>query len=729
MSKRGVALPATAAVMLALLAPALGGGTSSAAELILGAGIALAVMTLRTQRLRIGYFIGAGVVAIAMLDWEWPARWNQLPWRAMLGEQGLPLFSCTSPDPVTSEDAWWVLLGGLVWAVWCSGFAWTNASRRAVCEALAGGIGAIALVAVIERHGHVPIWPPGTGLGPFANRNQTALLFAMGAFLTVACGTGRLRQLSRWGMRIAFAAGWVGLLGVYTVALALDRSRAGPLLFVGMTLAWIVVAAPSGKRRVAPVAAGVAVALLLGTVFLIAGQEVISRLAGTQVADFRLKIYSDALAMIRASPWTGTGIGTFDRIFPLYRKASILQERVIHPESDWLWLTAETGLVGLLSVAGLLAWTGAQAWRGLARTEERPMRLIACVACLGFLAHSFVDVPGHRLGTMMPALLLLGMASGGDLPESPRMGWVLRGTALAAVLFGFLQNSGSRLPVNDWWMYAYGAQAEAGRGQLTEALEDYRKARFLEPDYAGLPYGEGITWLGVAPKFAIEPWREALRRMPWDGRAELYQQMLARAYPAHPELHAALAELGAGDARMDLEYLGWATPGEFRTRMAQLLGEDPGLRRFDAAQLQALFPLWMSKGGAPGLAQMMPLHPEWMAAGYRTLAEYDAAGGNTAGALALMQHYLPVPSLPQPAAMSHDEAAQRFAEDHGDFAAGLALYDEAIAAGREEEALQILQGISAQPGCPRYVHYMQGQLLAKMGRTQEAWQALDACDP
>jgi len=118
-----------------------------------------------------------------------------------------------------------------------------------------------------------------------------------------------------------------------------------------------------------------------------------------------------------------------------------------------------------------------------------------------------------------------------------------------------------------------------------------------------------------------------------------------------------------------------------------------------------------------------------MAAGYRTLAEYDAAGGNTAGALALMQHYLPVPSLPQPAAMSHDEAAQRFAEDHGDFAAGLALYDEAIAAGREEEALQILQGISAQPGCPRYVHYMQGQLLAKMGRTQEAWQALDACDP
>jgi O-antigen ligase len=728
MSKRGVALPATAAVLLALLAPALGGGTSAMAVAVLMGGIVLVVLALPGRRLRAGYLIGAGVVAVATLDWVWPARWNQLPWRALLGEEGFPLFSYTSPDPEVSLAAWCVLLGGLAWAVWCAGIAWTNASRRAVCETLAGGIGVIALVAIVERNGHVPGWPVGTGLGPFANRNQTAMLFAIGAFLTVACGAGKLRGLSGWGARIAFALAWLGMLAVYTTALALDRSRAGPLLFAGMTLVWVVMAVPAGTRRVAPVAAGVAVALLLGTVFLLTGQSVISRLAGTQVADFRLKIFSDALRMIRASPWTGTGLGTFDMIFPIYRKASILQERVIHPESDWLWLAAETGLAGLLAVAGMLAWMGVQAWRGLARTEERAVRLIVCVACLGFFAHSFVDVPGHRLGTMMPALLLLGMAAGGEGQESRRLGWVLRGAVVVAMMVAYLLPSATPT-VLDWRLCALAAGGEAKSGQFAEAFRDFRKARFLEPDYAGLPYDEGITWLGVAPRFAIEPWREALRRMPWDGRAELYQKMLAHAYPQHPELHTALAELGTGDARMELDYLGWATPEEFRGKLGQLLSVDPGLTRFDAAQLQALFPLWMSKGDAPGLAQMMPLHAGWVAAGYRTLAEYDAASGNTAGALALMQRYLPPPRIPQPPAISHEDAANRFAEDHGDFAAGLALYDETVAAGHGDDALQILQGLSQQPGCPAYVHYLQGVLLAKMGRTQEAWQALRDCTP
>jgi O-antigen ligase len=728
MSQRGFSLPATAALALALMAPALGGGTSDTAVTFLVGGIGLVALIAPARGLRPGFLIWAGLVLIATLDWAWPARFNQLPWREMLEGAGFSLPGTTSAEPWVSLRAWLILLGGLVWAGWCMGQVWTNASRRAVCEGLAVGIGAIAAVAVAARNGHVPGWPAGTGLGPFANRNQTATLFAMGAFLTLACGAGRLRRMVGAG-RVAVAIAWLCLLGIDTAALAMDRSRAGPLLFVGMTLVWALAAAPAWKRPVRTLALGLTVALVLATIFLLTGQSVLSRLAGSRVADFRLKIFSDALRMIGASPWTGTGLGTFDAIFPLYRNASILQERVIHPESDWLWLAAETGVAGVLAAAGLLAWMGAQAWRGLARAEERAMRWIACVACLGFLAHSFVDVAGHRLGTMMPALLLLGMAAGEEGAEKRRMGWILR-TAGVAMLLAAIGLCGWKFPAPlDWRAYAERAQEEGARGEYTEALGDFRKARFLEPDYAGLPFDEGLYWLGIAPQLSIEPWREALRRMPWDRRAELYQQMLAHAYPANPELHDALAALGAGDARMELAFLGWATPGEFRARMDALLSADPDLKRFDAVQLRTLFPLWMSKGNPLALAALMPSHPDWLAAGYRTLATFDAANGKTAAALALMHRYLPAPAIPQPPAISRGEAARRFAEDPSDFAAGLALYDDAIAAGREEDALQILEGISGQSGCPGYVHYLEGQLLAKKGRTTEAWQALEQCAP
>ena len=130
--------------------------------------------------------------------------------------------------------------------------------------------------------------------------------------------------------------------------------------------------------------------------------------------DFRLKIFHDTLWMIKATPWTGTGLGAFEAIFPLYRSASVLQQRVLHPESDWLWLVAEAGLPGMVATAGFAIWMGARAGRQLARRRDRSMQIALCVACLGVLAHSFVDVPAHRLGTLMPALLLMGLAAGDE---------------------------------------------------------------------------------------------------------------------------------------------------------------------------------------------------------------------------------------------------------------------------------------------------------------------------
>ncbi len=771
LSRGASTFPGTVALLLALLAPALGGGTSPMAVAVLLAGIGLAAVALPARGLRAGFMAGAGLLLVATLDWTWPAGMNQLPWRGRFDEAGFSLAWCSSPEPWVSMRAWLLLLGGVVWAGWCAGQVWTNGARRAVCEGLAVGIGVIALVALAAPNGHVPGWPNGIGLGPFENRNQSATLFAVGAFLALVCGEGRFRRLAGLRKRLGPLMGqglvWMGLMAVYTLALARDGSRSGPLLFAGMTLAWLLTARPPWRRKPETLGGWAVIGLLLGAFFLLTGRVVITRLATSNLMDFRIKIFSDSLGMIWDSPWTGSGLGCFGAVFPLYRHASIVQERVLHPESDWLWLVAETGLPGLLAMAGLAGWMGVRAWRGVrACGEGRAMRLAVCVACLGVLAHSFVDVPGHRLGTLMPALLLLGLAAGADDMAERWPGSVLRGAGLAVLLVGvgFMGVLALKIPVPiengmgllgnraaseeaagrcdqaeatmrqalqwaplDWRLYVERAQIEGAQGELMEALGDFRRACFLEPNYAGLPFDEGVYWLGMAPRFAIEAWTEAMRRTPPERHLELYRNMLGHAFASHPDLHAALWSMASTDGPMQLVYFEWAVPDEFKARLADILRDDPALARFSTEQLRGLFPIWMEKGEVARLAFLMSSHPEWLKAGYRALAKYDAARGDLADAVDLMERYLPLPRVPQPAAMTHAEAAKRFEADNGDIAAGMVLYYEAIAAGREKDALETLKGMGATPGCPGYVHYLAGRLLAKEEKIDQAWKEFDLC--
>jgi tetratricopeptide (TPR) repeat protein len=284
----------------------------------------------------------------------------------------------------------------------------------------------------------------------------------------------------------------------------------------------------------------------------------------------------------------------------------------------------------------------------------------------------------------------------------------------------------------DWELYVERAQMEGGHGQWTAALGDFRRARFLEPNYAGLPFQEGIYWLNIAPEFAIEAWRDALRRTPREKRPELYQNMLAHAYAGHPDLHASLSTLAATNYSMQLVYFGWATPEEFQARIAEVLHEDPGLRHFSPAELRRLFAIWMNKGDARELESLLVRKPQWLKVGYRALADYDASNGDVPGAVDLMERYLTPPRVPPAPAMMHEEAARRFDEDRGDLAAGMALYYEAMTAGRTGDALDILRRLSGESpkDCPAYVHYLEGHLLARAGKMEEAWRELAQCpDP
>ena len=83
------------------------------------------------------------------------------------------------------------------------GQRWPARDRRWLVQALASGLAALALFSLLAFHfGYVPPgWNTNRRFGPFPNRNQTATLFATGAFLALVCGVDRLRRLQQSARR------------------------------------------------------------------------------------------------------------------------------------------------------------------------------------------------------------------------------------------------------------------------------------------------------------------------------------------------------------------------------------------------------------------------------------------------------------------------------------------------------------------------------------------------
>src|SRR5260221_4683889 len=236
------------------------------------------------------------------------------------------------------------------------------------------------------------------------------------------------------------------------------------------------------------------------------------------------------------------------------RQASADQNRTLHPESDWLWMAVEMGWIApLLLLIGLRWWVG-QCLPFAVKPGEA-LRLAAMMAVLMFILHGFVDVSGHRLGSMGVAIFLAGLALSPARPGSaqPWIAPLFRGLAALLFLMGtwwlasFSADLGppttatrARLEARmnraaaqgrlaslgesasaaleiaplDWTCYFRRATADAFRaGAARQASTEFQIARFLEPNWINLCLDEGKVWLAAdEPGYCVDAWRQALRR-------------------------------------------------------------------------------------------------------------------------------------------------------------------------------------------------------------------------
>jgi len=335
--------------------------------------------------------------------------WSPLYWPAALylAVATVQFFGHLTADAIGTRESLMKLVTDLI-LFFVGAQLWQGGSERLrnrfglVAISYAFLMSMVAILQYFSSHNLIywAVKSPGITFGPYVNRNHYAGLMEMLIPLGVTYAITRpkndpLRAL--WGFAV--------LVPAASVLLCASRGGMVSLLVEGAVLIAVLLRRTPfrvGGRLVSTVAAGMALATLaffwmdssgaserLAAVF----QIIYSPQAKLTFAD-RQTATLDCLRIARDHPWLGTGLGSFETVYPRYQSfATDLAWNPAH--NDYAQAVAETGLGG----GALIAWA-IIAFLGLAfgNLKERLrapggdwIQLGAALGCCGILVHSFAD--------------------------------------------------------------------------------------------------------------------------------------------------------------------------------------------------------------------------------------------------------------------------------------------------------------------------------------------------
>src|SRR6266436_5840363 len=250
----------------------------------------------------------------------------------------------------------------------------------------------------------------GIPFGPYVNRNHFAglveLLIPPGLAILILRAERR-DQLPLVALFTLFPIG----------ALFLSASRGGILsLFAEIGLLAILIFFRRRERKEL-LAAGMVIVLAMALVSWLGIGRAIERFASYKTLEVnegrRIEMLHGTWRIFLDHPIAGTGLGTLQKVFPLYE--TIYDGLIVnHSHNDYAEVLAETGVIGGLcglAFLVLLAWTG---WKNIV-AEKEVMNLAyhvgALVACFGLLVHATVDFNFHIPSNALVFLLQAALAT------------------------------------------------------------------------------------------------------------------------------------------------------------------------------------------------------------------------------------------------------------------------------------------------------------------------------
>jgi O-antigen ligase len=269
------------------------------------------------------------------------------------------------------------------------------------------------------------VWPLEQGgliYGPYVNHNHYAGLMEMLTPFPLVLALSRHTD----GNRKLVVAGIAALMAG---TIFLSGSRGGMLGFGVQVAVLAVLLRPQRGDWKQPVALGVFLAVMIGFLIWIGGNELTRRLVSIQsearqelTGGVRLTIDRDCLRMLREKPFLGWGLGTFPVVYPQFR-SFYTSFFVNQAHNDYLQLLVETGIAGFAIALWFLALTFRRAWAKLenwTETVNGTLTVAALLGCIGILVHSFLDFNLQIPANAAWFYVLCAVAAADPFPESQR---------------------------------------------------------------------------------------------------------------------------------------------------------------------------------------------------------------------------------------------------------------------------------------------------------------------
>jgi O-antigen ligase len=631
----------------------------------------------------------AVAAALALL----PAGEYLPAWRAGT-PAAVPLAASFAAMPA-QQLFWWLALAGTIVAAWFLLASPLDVrALRVFLHAVAGIVAAYAIVSIVQTQ---TAWTfpfsGGANFGLLPNRNHTASLLVVGSI--VSFGLMQWEAVHHHRAGAALAALW----GAPSLAALLffSTSRAGVVFLALGFVLWAAGAAGQAVKRRTALVAAVILTVFLAVLLLTGGSTVRDRLGAlwrasldsgegdSRPVDFRQPVFLDTWKMINDAPLTGQGLGHFEFVFPHYRDASLTAARVLHPESDWLMVAAESGLPALLALLVLAGWYLARCWHAR-RESSGLLRWTVASAIAAVLAHGVVDVPWHRpaLGWFLLVVALASVPPGaGPLrwPKLWRSGQLLFGLLLLTTAVWLGRAGATERPPLAYRWPGYAAELKSllearkyddGEFVAREAIRDFplnhqayywrtgflrmfegtdremqadtAAGRFVEPVLPSVAAEQALLWEGISDDQVVEARAEAVRRAglidrrTGGGSAASQLDQALQAMQGRPAMQNALRERVAADPVILAHWLRRADASLVEEYFAGLgPGVDGLLDRLPADARMAVLERWITLPSAPAAAAFMEARsvpspgPYW-----RQLANYYAKAGDKPRAVAMV---------------------------------------------------------------------------------------------
>ena len=420
-SRRVIALPLLALVLCALqqtplpmglllrIAPASANAWLADAERLPQLGGTISVAPQATTAACVRLFLGLTILCIVA------ERAKSMPYRRWLGvslaTSGILVWAVGITFPVTFNDRivmGFVDLKGPI-------ESWKNPVNAPVET---NGVGYLDWVSVGAKRYQMDAGIIGDGFGPYicSNHFANALCFTLPFILalTVQLASPRIPRLAVAGLVTSLIAAATWTCGI----LAQSRAGSAAVLFAGMTFLTLTTQGKWAKRALATTTGflacgilGLAV-ILYGKIEGVAGffperwQARVSSLND----DARAAATTVAFRIFKASPILGTGLGTYDSLFPSYLSNNFA---FYFAHNDYAQFLAEAGVGGALLVVAVLAVLLYQRRRSqpeLSSLHCDVFDAAAWAAVSGFVVHSLFDWNLHVPANAFLASIVTGLA-------------------------------------------------------------------------------------------------------------------------------------------------------------------------------------------------------------------------------------------------------------------------------------------------------------------------------